>query len=265
MRFRDRILALDKDVGPIPSGYKRLGNKIVLRSSNKLHKKLGNAIMELYPWCESVFQHFTTEGESRKPNLLHMAGSNLTEVNHKENKVIYFFDITKVTFSGGNRSLRENLVKQVNEGENLLDMFSAVGNLSLQPLVKKNINGLLVEKNKDTFFYLKKTLKINNLDPNTAINMDCREIKTRNWANRIFLGYHNVDLSHIKAAVLAAQDKAIFHLHPLGKPKNYHEWSDKYLKWFKQCDVVPQVSSIAKIKNYSPGLDHIEVVITIKK
>ncbi|MHA2250054.1 MAG: hypothetical protein ACXAD7_06820 [Candidatus Kariarchaeaceae archaeon] len=265
MKFRDHVLAIDNSIRHIPSGFKRLGDAIILRSKYSLNPKLGEIVLEIYSWCESVFQHITTVGESRKPKLIHLAGSTNTIIQHKENGVIYCIDISRITFSGGNSQLRKNLVERVQDGENLLDMFAAVGNLSLQPIMKKSIKAKLFEKDPYTFSFLQKTLDFNKLDPNIAKNRDCRNVQVNNWADRIFMGYHDVDLSHVKAAIVAARDKAIIHLHPLAKPNHYYEWENRYQKFLEMCKVEILEHNITKIKSYSPGLDHIEVEFVIRK
>lgn len=264
MKFKDLILSMDPSIEDIPAGYKRIGDKVILRYGKLLRTPVGIAVMQAYPWCTGVFQHLTTIGEARKPQLINLAGDQQTIVTHKENGCFYKIDIENITFSGGNRGLRKRLAETVTDGENLLDMFAAIGNLSLQPIVKRKINSILIEKNAHTYEYLLQTLIANDISTKTY-NEDCRNVNISSWADRIFLGYHNVDRSHIQAAIESAKKHAILHLHPLAKPGNYQEWSEKYCSWIKDFGAEASVTNIIKIKNYSPGLHHIEVVISINR
>jgi tRNA G37 N-methylase Trm5 len=265
MKFRDQVLAGGTPVGHVPSGYKRVGDKVILRSQKKLTFELGKRILTLFPWCTGVFHHKTTIGESRKPVLLFLAGDPETKVKHRENGVTYIFDIGHTTFSGGNSQLRKRMVDVINDGENLLDMFAAVGNLSLQPLVKRDINALLVERDEITYSYLLESLEKNQIEHSIAKNLDCRDLTLSNWADRILMGYHNVDPSHLRVACNAAKSKAILHLHPLAKIDNYSETINQYQNWIERCSVSITSIDVHKIKNYSPGLQHIEVVFSITK
>lgn len=265
LQFRDRVFQINPNLKNIPRGYKRIENKIILRNNNILSEELGEAILVAYSWCTGVFQHLTTIGENRRPKLIHLAGDSNTIVTHNENYVKYYLDISKITFSGGNRTLRKRLVDEIKDGENLLDMFAAVGNLSIQVAVHRNINAILIEKDPYTYSFLKKTIEINKIQNTKIENIDCKDIEIENWADRIFMGYHNVTKTHIKAAIQACRLNTIIHLHPLAAKNNHTEWIDKYTSWINQFGVKVVSHSTRTIKNYSPNLDHIEVILTIQK
>lgn len=265
MKFREKLISVDKNLKNVPRGYKRLGDFIILRSNNLLSPQLGEKILEIYQWCIGVYQHKTTIGEGREPEMILLGGSSNTDILHKENGVLYHLDFKRITFSGGNRGLRKILVDAVKPEENLVDMFAAVGNLSLQPLYYNKNKGILIEKNEYTFGYLKKTMELNKISDIILINDDCRNVDIKNYADRIFMGYHDVDKTHIAKAIEISKDRAILHLHPLTKPNNYEECAKKYLEWIKFNDVGTKLISINKIKDFSPGLHHIEVVVEIQK
>ncbi|MDH5401428.1 MAG: hypothetical protein OEY49_02960, partial [Candidatus Heimdallarchaeota archaeon] len=256
MKFKDQIYQLNNKLSNIPSGYKRLGNVAIFRSTIKLGEEFGKAVLEILPWCESVFQQINTVGEERQPILIHIYGSNNYEVIHSENNVKYILDFSKITFSGGNRGLRERLVNDVNENEQLVDMFAAIGNLSLQVLYHKKVKGILIEKNPYTFKYLKKTLEFNKLSHINIINDDCRNVELNNWADRIFMGYHEVDESHLAKALLMAKEHCTIHLHPIVHVKQYSEIQEKYISIIEENRAHVESVKINRIKNYAPKLEH---------
>ena len=51
----------------------------------------------------------------------------------------------------------------------------------------------------------------------------------------------------------------------MAKPKHWNEWVDYYTKIIHQEGVKIINKSITKIKNHSPGLEHIEIVLQISK
>ncbi len=265
MRFKDYIKKNYPAINNIPSGYKRHGNFIFLRSQEQLDNKLGEAILSLYPWCEGVYHYKNTIGESRNPEVVCLGGSIDSIIEHKENKVIYIFDFKKIMFSGGNSALRKRLVTIVQEDEFIVDMFAAVGNLSLQPIFYKKINAILIEQDPYTFTFLEKTIDKNNITSVNLINDDCRRVSMSNIADRIFMGYHDVDQSHIAQAIKLSKDRCNIHLHPIAKAGNYEEWITRYTNWIEYYGVKCEHVQVFKVKNYSPGLHHIEIIITVNK
>ncbi len=265
MKFRKKILEINPNITDIPRGYKRIGDKIILRHKNILTNDLGIAIMKAYPWCNGVFQHINTVGENRKPKIIHLAGDENTIVEHHENGVTYILDFGKITFSGGNRHLRERLVNLVKPNEFLVDMFAAVGNLSLQVIHHKKIPSILIEKDPYTYQFLEKTIEKNKIKNTLIINDDCRNINFKNKATRIFMGYHNVNITHLKAAVNILKNNGFIHVHPLSYKNHYNQIIEKYTNWFDKLDVQNSIIMINKIKNYSPNLHHIEIIYKINK
>ena len=104
--------------------------------------------------------------------------------------------------------------------------------------------------------------KINNVQ---LINADCRNVNIKNYADRILMGYHNADATHLKKAIEISKNSSILHLHPLAKPGNYKEWIEWYIQWINHNSAETELIRVKKIKNYSPGLHHIEIVIKIHK
>jgi tRNA G37 N-methylase Trm5 len=108
-------------------------------------------------------------------------------------------------------------------------------------------------------------MELNKISDIILINDDCRNVQVKNYADRILMGYHAVDETHITKAIELSKDRAFLHLHPLATPDNYDEHVNKYFEWIKLKNVNTQLISISKIKDYSPGLHHIEIVLEIQK
>lgn len=265
LKFKKLVQKHYPDIIDIPSGYKRLGDFMFLRSNRQLSPDLGEAILELFPWCKGVYQYLSTEGMSRNPMLVYLGGSKDTIIEHQENKVAYVLDFAKIMFSGGNSHLRKLLVNDVADHEFLVDMFAAVGNLSLQVLYYREIDAILIEQDPYTFSFLEKTVQRNNIENVQLINQDCRDVKLENTADRIFMGYHDVDLSHLRKALVIARDRVTLHLHPIAKVGYYDEWVERYSNWIRELGGNIEKVNTRMIKHFSPGLDHIEIQIIVQK
>lgn len=260
VKFRDRVRHHNPDIPYVPAGFQRYGGIMVLRAPVELTTMLGEAVLALYPWCKSVYQHQTTQGEFRLPQLRLLAGDDDPVVIHQENRVRYSIDLSRITFSGGNRHLRTRLVDQVRDGEFLVDMFAAVGNLSMQPLVHREITGLLIEKNPYTFSHLKRTLELNHVKAEIR-NVDCRQVDEQQLADRIFMGYHDLELSHVRQALQLARGKCVIHLHPIVSATDPEP--GPFLRLFDQAGANYRLLEFRQVKDFAPLLQHYELIIQL--
>ena len=265
MKFRDLISNNDPSITNIPSGYSRYGHIMLLRSSSKLPSKMAEIILSHYPWCQSVYQQTDTKGISRIPEIKLLGGIDNPKTLHIENGAKYNIDISRITFSPGNRYLRERLVNEIKDSEHLVDMFSAVGNLSLQPLIHKKISATLIEQNEYTFSYLQKNIKLNGVQDVELYNLDSRKIDKQNIADRIFMGYHDADKTHLISALKIAKKTCIIHLHPIVVIGELDNQIKTYNDFFNQQNINFEILSTHKIKNYSPKKEHIEIQYKITK
>lgn len=249
--------------------YQRYGNIAILRSNDLIPNEIGEKFRTNHTWCESVYQYHTTIGENRRPILRLLAGKGNTITIFRENEVSYEIDLAKVMFSKGNLFLRQRLISQISNEDFLLDMFAAVGNLSLGVLYHTGCQGVLIEKDPDTFRYLTKNVIKNRISKTTrTLNIDCRNIEIENWATRVFLGYHNISKDHLRSGFRASQNFAVFHFHPLLPARNLALEVDNYVKrinsWvFGIGKFVLQ--DFYKVKKFSPGIVHVEVIANLTK
>ncbi|MHA2503675.1 MAG: hypothetical protein ACXAE3_12485 [Candidatus Kariarchaeaceae archaeon] len=264
MGFKSQIVK-DYPHLTVPAGFKRYGHIMILRHQQVLDEELGHVILQLYSWCKSVYQHHDTEGMSRHPKLRLLAGEDNPFVVYKENGVLYDLDLSRITFSGGNRHLRERLAETVQDGEFLVDMFAAVGNLSMQPLVHREIDAILIEQDPYTFSHLQKTLDLNGKEISVALHLDCREFTQESIADRIFMGYHEIEQTHLRTALQIAKHVAVLHLHPIIHTNSINEGIENYVNQIRGLGATVTDIQNIKVKDYSPKLEHHELILQISK
>ena len=246
------------------TSVKKYGKIIVIKYYLRLSSKIGKKLLPLFPDVTGIYQHLTTIGERREPHVIFLAGNDDPEVVHKENGVVYSFNIKIITFSWGNSALRIKLTKFLTQHDNLLDMFAAVGNLCIQPALSSKCTLIAIEKNPVAYQYLLKNFKSNKIYA-TSYNIDCRKILIINWASIIFMGYYDVDFTHCKAAVKASKNDAKIFIQALCVPKMEKRWKRLYTKWFTDLECAVLSVTFTKIKGYSPGLQHYQFVFVISK
>ncbi len=266
MRYRDFLKAQLKNQLPkgiqLPSGFHVVGHVALVHLNSSLHEYasiIGEATLSFDDRIKSVaIRAGPTSGEKRHPSYELVAGDCNTVTTHIENGVRFRLDPIRITFSGGNKKERINIAKQIKPGEKVVDMFSCVGQFALQ--IAKSTDALVtaIEINPEAYQFLLENIQINNLDGRvTAILGDCREVHPVNYANRIIMGYlHNTDLYLPHALDTLIQEGGTIHLH-MSIQKDILE--DKILGIREICNGKKFESQmqVRKIKNYSPGVDHV--------
>ena len=266
MRYRDFLKAQLKNQLPegiqLPSGFHVVGHVALVHLNSSLYEYasiIGEATISFDNRIRSVaIRAGPTSGEKRLPFYEVVAGDCNTVTTHIENGVKFRLDPIRITFSGGNKRERINIANQVKSGEKVVDMFSCVGQFALQ--IAKSTDALVtaIEINPEAYEFLLENIQINNLDGRvTVILGDCREVHPVNYANRIIMGYlHNTDLYLPHALDTLIQDGGVIHMH-MSIQKDILE--DTVLKIREVCSGKGFKSQIQvrKIKNYSPGVNHV--------
>jgi len=199
-----------------------------------------------------------TVGETRQPFYKVVAGDCNTVTTHIENGVYFKLNPLRITFSGGNKGERINITNKIKPGEKVLDMFSCVGQFALQ--IAKSTDAIVtaIEINPEAYEFLLENIRINELDDRvTALLGDCRDVHPINFANRIIMGYlHNTDLYLPYALDSLVQEGGIIHMHISIQKDIMEETVSRIKKICHDKGFKPKIQ-FRKIKNYSPGVNHV--------
>jgi tRNA wybutosine-synthesizing protein 2 len=266
MRYRDFIKVHLKDYLPegvqIPSGFHVVGHVALVHLNSSLRKyasEIGKTTLLFDKRIKSVaIRTGPTTGEKRQPLYEVVAGDCNTVTTHIENEVQFRLDPIRITFSGGNKRERINIANQVEPGEKVVDMFSCVGQFALH--ISKSTDALVtaIEINPEAYEFLLENIQINNLDERvTAILGDCRKVHPVNYANRIIMGYlHNTDLYLPYALDTLIQEGGVIHMH-MSIQKDILKESVSNIREICNSKGFKSRIQVRKIKNYSPGVDHV--------
>jgi tRNA wybutosine-synthesizing protein 2 len=207
-----------------------------------------------------------TEGTTRLPSYLLVAGNGNTITTHIEDEVKFRLDPLRLTFSGGNRRERMRVSKLVKDGEKVVDMFSCVGQFALHIAKSANVEVTAIEINKDAFHFLLENIRLNKLEKRVAAILgDCREVHPKRAANRIVMGYLHDTIEYLPYALeTLVEDGGIVHMH-MNVPESRSE--DIIMDIEQVCRVHGYSSTtIAQhVKNYSPGVGHYVFDITVSE
>jgi tRNA wybutosine-synthesizing protein 2 len=272
MRYKEYLESMLGDSLPsgakVPRKFHIVGHVALVHLNSSLQEYgsiIGEATLSFDSRIKSVaIRTGATYGETRRPLYEVVAGDCNTVTTHIENGVLFRLDPIRITFSGGNKRERIDIVNQVESGEKVVDMFSCVGQFALQ--IAKSTGALVtaIEINPEAYDFLLENIKINNLDNRvTALLGDCRKVHPINYANRIIMGYlHNTDLYLPHALDTLSQDGGMIHMHMSIRRDILEDTVSKVREICLGKGFESQVQ-VRKVKNYSPGVDHVVFDITV--
>jgi tRNA wybutosine-synthesizing protein 2 len=253
----------------LPKGYVRLGSIAIIRLNNKLSnykKQIGIHLLTYENRVKTVFLQKTTSGMTRLPEMEFVCGENNSITLHKEVGTKFWIDVTKHTFSPGNHSERIRMMNLIQDEENVLDMFAAVGNLSLIAAKNKKAQFLGIELAQRTFEYLIKNIEENDLESNyKALNGDNRYLTPENQFDRVIMGFFECDELQLEVAIRAIKSQGVIHLHEAVPNHLWERVEDKIKLVAEKTQSKILSMKLHRQKKYSPGVDHIIADIEIKK
>jgi len=223
----------------IPSSYSVIGNIAIVRFNSKIpikYKKIiATKLCELENRVSTVIEQKDTISIFRKPIVKHLAGKKNMVTVHKEFNTLFEIDVSRITFSPGNKHERKRLINIVEDGETIVDMFACIGNLSLP--TAKNHEGIKV---------LKKTPK--------------------SIANRVLMGFFDIDKVQLKKAIDAIKERGWIHLHDLIKRSEDRENKIRTLEEIrKEEEFTIEEVNTRTVKKFSPSKIHLCHDVLIKK
>ena len=272
MKYRDFLRTQLKNQLPdginLPSGFHIVGHVALVHLNSSLQKHsslIGEATLTFDDRIKSVaVKTGPTSGEIRSPFYEVVAGNCNTVTTHIENGVHFRLDPIRITFSGGNKRERIDIVNRVEAGEKVVDMFSCVGQFALQ--IAKSIDALVtaIEINPEAYQFLLENIQLNGLDNRvTAILGDCRDVHPVNYANRVIMGYlHNTELYLPYALDTLIQAGGVIHMHMAIQKNILKKSIIEIIEICKRKGFNSEIQ-IRKIKNYSPGVDHVVFDISV--
>ncbi|MCD6215601.1 MAG: class I SAM-dependent methyltransferase family protein [Candidatus Aenigmarchaeota archaeon] len=265
MSFKQKLA--DKTGLPLkalPSSYQRIGDIILIKlfgEAARQKKKISKAILEMFPYIKTVCSIKGISGEYREPVVELIAGDKSTITIHKEHGCLFKLDVRKIMFSKGNLSERRRLVGQVRPGETIVDMFAGIGYFSIG--IAKNTKAkkiYAIEKNPVSFGYLKENIKLNKIKNIKPILGDCRDVKIKEKADRVIMGYFPGTERFLSTALSFLKDSGIIHYHNIYKENEL--WKNPLEELKKTADKNSysiKVLKKKKVKSVAPHVYHIVI------
>ena len=232
--------------GRLNKGFDIIGNVAIVKFDGRLSKKEKlNAVKEILKRNKNIKNVFEkvgiTQGEERIPKLRKLIGKTSLTV-HKENGFSFYVDVKKVYFSPRMGSERLRVIKQVKEGEKVLDMFCGVGPFAI-PIARTANKVTAIDINKNAIRLLKKNIILNKILNIEYYCGDSKEIvkELKGKFDRVIMNFPLYAYKFLNVAVKKCDDNSTIHLYSFIKDGNTKDIENKIIsvcrKKFKKIKI----------------------------
>jgi tRNA G37 N-methylase Trm5 len=253
-------------ISRLPKRWRRVGSIGILELPTAIlpwKDQIGKSYLEILTEFTTIIRKTgTTTTTIRTPAFEILAGQQNTVTLHKELGSKFWVDALQLTFSSGNHMERQRLINIVEEGENVIDMFACVGNLSIPISVHHTECKVIgIEINQYAYSFLEKNIIENKLKSRyKAILGDNQEKTPKNYSDRVLMGFFELSQRQLEVAIASLkQDKGgIIHTHGLTTVKNPFDWRAQIKTIIEKSYPNFEMKTAKKhvIKSVAPGVHH---------
>jgi len=248
-----------------PNSFEVIGSKeksvAIVEIPEELESKkelVANAIMKMHKNVKSVFKKSSPrKGEFRTREFELIAGSEDTEVLHKEYGYMLKVDPQIVYFSSKEAVERQRIAAQVGKDEVVMLMFSGIGGIAIaickkQPLVKKII---AIEINPQAVEYIKENAAINRVaDKIVPIEGDVRKEAQRfyNQCDRVIMPLPLKASEFLEEAIKCLHGKGVIHFYTLIVKNDFSSAEKSIEEVCNKMNKKWKILNRHKVSEYSP-------------
>jgi len=256
----------------LPRSYQRLG-KIILIKMNlgliKYKKKIGKAIIRLFPYIDSVFLIRGIKTRTRKPDIELIGGKPCSQTLHKEYGSKFLLDVSEVMWSKGNKAERQRLVEKVKKNEIIVDMFAGIGYFSIFLAKDSRAKRVYsIEINPISADFLRKNSWLNEVENKIEVlEGDCRKFADilKDSADRIMMGYLFDTEKYFDSALKIAKKSCFIHFHIKAKEEELEKIEKKLIEIGKKNGYKVKLIETKKVKTYAPNVAHYTLDLRVTK
>ena len=246
----------------LPQKWEMFGDVLILRLPEGLSEIRGQ-VAEAYArvlHARTVCQEKgIIEGVYRTPNVEVIWGDG-TETVHRENRILYKFDVAKVMYSSGNFPEKKRMSELDCRGETVVDMFAGIGYFTLPLAVHAKAERVIAcEINPVAFSYLRENIALNMVEGRVEpILGDNRELPGRGFADRVLMGYVGTTHEFLQKAFSLVKPGGVVHYH---ETCPIDEWPQRPLLRIAEA-AGPRRFRIGykgEVKSFAPSVSHFVV------
>ena len=252
----------------LPVKWEQFGEVLVLRLPHELdeHEDEVAAAYASVLRVKSVLRdEGGVTGDLRTPVVRLLFGTDTVAV-HRENEVLYKFDVSKLMFSSGNNDERARVAGIDCDDEIVVDMFAGIGYFSIPLAVHQRPRKIIAcELNPVSHSYLVENIGLNHVEGIVEpVLGDNRSLEGESVADRVLMGYVKTTHEYLSTAFRLVKSGGVIH---------YHETCP--------CELLParpverlqaanprgrvDILGFREVKSYSPGVSHVVVDARVVK
>lgn len=248
-------------ISTIKKSFDIIGDIVILEIPDELEDLkylIADAALKFTKRKSAYRKSSEVKGIIRTRNLEYLAGEDISETIHIEYGSRYLLDVRKVYFSPRLATERERIVRQVKDGETIVDLFAGVGPFSVNIARHHQVKIFAVDINPDAIHYLKRNLELNKLQGEIyPVLCDAEEfLKTKNMTfDRIIMNLPGTAYKYLEQAIDSIKCGGVIH---------YYEFSADFntpIERIKKSAGTREVTILdkRKVKSSSPGKWHMGI------
>ncbi len=243
----------------LPSSFDTLGSVAVVKMADEIvphAKDIGKAILATHKSIRTVCMDSGVVDEFRTRNIKVVAGEKTTETTHKEYGMVFKMDLGRVFFSPRLATERDNVSKQVQSGEVVMDMFAGIGPFSI--MIAKSRSPKIVyaiDMNPAAIEFMRENIALNRVQGIEPILGDARdEVKKLEKADRIIMNLPHDASNYVPDALGALRPGGIIHYYEIMEDSGVKERLDGIADLARKEGRVMKELARRKVKSYSPTM-----------
>ncbi len=243
----------------LPSSFDTLGSVAVVKMADEIvphAKDIGKAILATHKSIRTVCMDSGVVDEFRTRNIKVVAGEKTTETTHKEYGMVFKMDLGRVFFSPRLATERDNVSKQVQPGEVVMDMFAGIGPFSI--MIAKSRSPKVVyaiDMNPAAIEFMRENIALNRVQGIEPILGDARdEVKKLEKADRIIMNLPHDASNYVPDALGALRPGGIIHYYEIMEDSGVKERLDGIADLARKEGRVMKELARRKVKSYSPTM-----------
>lgn len=225
------------------------------------HRKyeIAGALMEAHRNIKAVFRKGgEVKGKARVRKLEHLAGEHRSETVHREHGLRLKLDVAKVYFSPRLAYERQRILKQVKDGETIVDLFAGVGPFALLLARHRRVKVYAIDINPEAVRYLRENITLNRLRGEVVPLLgDAREVAPRGVASRVIMNLPKSSDAFLDLAFEVLKGEGVVHYYTIAPEENL--WGKAELARSVARRMGRRVEVLEKrvVRTYSPRNYHV--------
>jgi len=252
----------------LPDKWEMFGEVLVLRLPKALdghETEIARAYASALKAKSVLRDEGGIRGTLRTPVIRLVYGEDTVTV-HRENGVLFKFDVSKLMFSSGNVDERVRMARTPCDDEVVVDMFAGIGYFSVPMAVHQSPRRILAcELNPISHHYLTENIAINGVaDVVEPFLGDNRSVPGESFADRVLMGYVRTTHEYLDTAFRIIKSGGILHYHETCPCELLPDRPREHLRnAFSEGEV--EILGMREVKSYSPGVSHVVVEARVFK